>query len=109
MPFEQSRNLGYLRAVCDDAHIPYAQDSSITELFRLLRQRHARLQRVVQHSPKIDRIVRSFSSVVDALNTLRNRGSVAHPNPALLEHDEPLLSINAARTVLQYLDAKLSG
>ena len=100
---------GYLRAVCDDAHISYTQDPSITELFRLLRQNHPRLQRAVQHSPEIDRIIRGFSSIVDALNTLRNRGSVAHPNPVLLEHDEALLAINAARTVLHYLDAKLSG
>jgi hypothetical protein len=44
---------------------------------------------------------------MDALNPARNRGSVAHPNEELLDNDEAMLFINAARTVLQYLDVKL--
>ena len=45
---------------------------------------------------------------MDALNPARNRGSVAHPNEELLDPDEAMLFINSARTVLQYLDAKLA-
>jgi hypothetical protein len=43
---------------------------------------------------------------MDALNPARNRGSIAHPNDELLDSDEAMLFINAARTVLQFLDAK---
>jgi abortive infection Abi-like protein len=50
----------------------------------------------------------SLGSVMDALNPARNRGSVAHPNDNLLDADEAMLFINAARTVLQYVDAKLA-
>ena len=100
---------GYLRAVCDEAGIPYGADSSLTDLFGLLRQSHPRLQQAVQHEPEVQRIVRSFGAVLDALNALRNRGSVAHPNPVFLANDEAFLAINAARTVLHYLDAKISG
>jgi hypothetical protein len=42
------------------------------------------------------------------LNPARNRGSIAHPNQEPLDFDEAMLFINAARTVLQYLDAKLT-
>jgi hypothetical protein len=100
---------GYLRAVCDESGITYGQEPSLTELFRLLRQKHPKLQQAVQHAPEVDRIVKSFATVLDALNTLRNRASVAHPNPVLLKQDEALLTINAARTALHYLDAKVSG
>lgn len=100
---------GYLRAVCDESGITYGQESSLTELFRLLRQKHPKLQQAVQHAPEVDRIVKSFATVLDALNALRNRASLAHPNELLLKEDEALLTINAARTVLHYLDAKVSG
>lgn len=100
---------GYLRAVCDDVGIPYGQDLSITALFNLLRRSHPRLQQVAHHASEVDKILKSFASVLDSLNTLRNRASVAHPNPVLLERHEALLAINAARTVLHYLDAKVSG
>jgi Abortive infection C-terminus len=39
---------------------------------------------------------------------LRNNASVAHPNEALLDEPEAMLAINAARTILHYLDAKLT-
>ncbi|MBE3037753.1 MAG: abortive infection family protein [Chloroflexi bacterium] len=100
---------GYLRAVCDEAGITYGADSSLTDMFGLLRQLHPRLQQAVQHASEVQRIIRSFGVVLDALNALRNRGSVAHPNPVLLADDEAFLAINAARTVLHYLDAKISG
>jgi hypothetical protein len=37
---------------------------------------------------------------------MRNRASVAHPNPDLLDQDEAMLVINTGRTILGYLDAK---
>jgi hypothetical protein len=45
--------------------------------------------------------------VLDAMNPLWNRASLAHPNPPLLAEPEAMLVINAARTILHYLDAKL--
>ena len=50
-----------------------------------------------------------MSSVVDTLNTLRNTASLAHPNDALLDDEEAMLAINAAQTILHYLDPKLRG
>jgi hypothetical protein len=45
---------------------------------------------------------------MDALNFLRNKASIAHPNADLLGDEEAMLAVNAARTTLHYLDAKLS-
>jgi hypothetical protein len=52
--------------------------------------------------------LRALTSILDALNPARNRGSLAHPNEALLDEAEAVLFINAARTTLQYLDSKLN-
>ncbi|WP_372358957.1 abortive infection family protein [Xanthomonas axonopodis] len=45
---------------------------------------------------------------IDSLNPARNHGSLAHPNEALLENDEAVLVINAARAIFQYLDKKFA-
>jgi hypothetical protein len=45
--------------------------------------------------------------IVDAMGTLRNRASLAHPNEELLDHEEGLLVINLARSLLRFLDAKI--
>ena len=100
---------GYLLLVCDEARITHSADPSLTDLYKLLRAQHPQLQALASHSAEVDRILKALAAAIDALNTLRNRGSVAHPNPALLEHDEAVLAINCTRTILHYLDAKLSA
>jgi hypothetical protein len=49
----------------------------------------------------------AMATVVDVLNPLRNKASVAHPNQQLLAEPEALLVINSVRTLLNYLDSKL--
>jgi Abortive infection C-terminus len=97
---------GYLKLLCDEAGITYGIDPTILDLFKLLKQQHPRLQSLGAHRDHVVQVLRSLGSVMDALNPARNRGSVAHPNDDLLDSDEAMLFINAARTVLQYLDAK---
>lgn len=99
---------GYLKAVCDEESIYYSEDPGITHLFKLIREEHPAFKSLGSHQAQVIKVLRSFSSVVDALNPARNRGSVAHPNKELLDNDEAMLFINAARTILHYLDAKIS-
>jgi hypothetical protein len=98
---------GYLKAACDEASIPYPPDAAILGLFKLLKEQHPRLQALGPHQKAVVQVLRSLGAVMDALNPARNRGSVAHPNEELLDGHEAVLFINAARTILQYLDAKL--
>lgn len=100
---------GYVQVVCQHAGISYQQDASLTELFALLRQRHPALASLGVRADEAVKILRSFGGILDTLNQLRNRGSVAHPNSQLLDEPEAMLAINGARTILHYLDAKLSS
>jgi hypothetical protein len=100
---------GYVMAACDDAGITYLPDSDLTGLFKLLTQKHAKLQSLGPRPQDVLKIMRSFTSALDALNPIRNRASVAHPNAALLDQPEAMFVVNAARTILHYLDAKLSS
>lgn len=47
--------------------------------------------------------------IVDALNPLRNRASLAHPNESLLAEPEAMLVINSVRTLLHYIDSRVHG
>lgn len=99
---------GYVKAVCDDAKITYPADPSLTDLFKLLREQHPKFRDLGPRANDILQVLRSLSAVMGALNPVRNKASVAHPNDELLDEPEAMLVINAARTILHYLDAKLT-
>jgi hypothetical protein len=99
---------GYLRNTCDDATIPYEAGTTMTALFKRLRADHPAFKEDGPRAQDITQVMRAMSAIMDALNPLRNNASVAHPNEALLGEPEAMLAINAARTILQYLDAKLT-
>lgn len=99
----------YLKAVCRSEDLDTPEGATITQLFKVLRQGHPRLRELGDHSETVTRILQSLANVVDSLNPARNKGSLAHANDQLLDKDDALLTINAARTVFQYIDAKLDS
>jgi hypothetical protein len=100
---------GYLRAVCDEEKISYSKNLMMSGLFSLIRNQHPAFADLGPRKEEILQILRSFSGIMDAMNPIRNESSVAHPNKHLLDAPEALLVINTARTILQYLDMKLSS
>lgn len=98
---------GYMKAACATEAIALPPDAPMTELFKLLKQQHSRLRDLGAHQESIVKVLRALASIMDAMNPARNRGSLAHPNDELLDEQDAILFINAARTILQYLDARL--
>ena len=80
----------------------------MNDLFKSLKQQHPSLRDLGEHQDAILKVLRALTSILDALNPARNRGSLVHPNEALLDEAEAVLFISAARATLQYLDAKLN-
>jgi hypothetical protein len=99
---------GYLKVVCTSEAIPFPTDASMTDLFKLIRQHHPRMTDLGAHQEAVLKVLKPMTSILDAMNPARNRGSLAHPNDELLGEPEAILFINAARTILQYLDTKLA-
>ncbi|MGH9014395.1 MAG: abortive infection family protein [Acidimicrobiia bacterium] len=99
---------GYLIALCGAQGIPHAADAAMPALLKALRRDHPRLQDVGPRSRDIERVLNSCATILDALNPVRNRASVAHPNELLLPAQEAALVINVARTLLSYLSSKLA-
>lgn len=100
---------GYFRSLCADARIDVLQGASITALFKALRTDHPSLQFLGEHDKDMVKVLNGFANALDALNTVRNNASVAHPNESLLDEPEAMLAVNATRTVFNYIRAKVGG
>lgn len=97
---------GYLKQVCLETGIELTGDPTLTEIYKKLRAEHPRLRESITRKDDIDKILRVFASVMDVLSPIRNMASVAHPNENLLNKAEAELVINAAHTILHYLNSK---
>jgi abortive infection Abi-like protein len=97
---------GYCIALCLESGIEAADEAGMTELFKLLSQRHPAFGDMGPRKEDVLRILRALAVILDALNPLRNKTSVAHPNAELLPEPEAMLAINCARSILHYLDQK---
>lgn len=97
---------GYLQAVLERDGIPSPSGAGITELFKVLREKHPKFQGAGPRQQDVDKVLRSIASVVDALNPVRNLASIAHPNRELLDEPEAMLVINSVRTLLHYFNER---
>lgn len=98
---------GYLRALCQGGGLQVAEDASLPELFKQIREGHAAFKDLGPRTEDILRVLRSLGAILDTLNPLRNKASIAHPNPTLLAEPEAMLVVNSVRTILHYLDEKV--
>ncbi len=97
---------GYLKQVCKQAQIDVDENDTLTQVFKKLKINHPALKLTGPRQHDIDHIINSFSITLDKLNPIRNKASLSHPNEELLEEDEAMFVVNAAQTVLNYLNRK---
>jgi len=98
----------YLRHLAHAAGLPQT-DAGIPELLKTLRQSHPALQASGPRAADVTRVLNAMATIVDALNPLRNKASLAHPADELLADAEAMLIINAVRTLFHYLEKRLHG
>jgi len=100
---------GYLRAICAQAQIEHGADADITQLFKLIQKHHPAMRAKGPRGEDVVKIGRAMASILDVLNPLRNRATLAHANDTLLADGDAMLVINTIRTLLHYLNGKISG
>ena len=98
---------GYLRALCKHHGVPIEEQADATRLLKLLRTNAPALQPAPGRDADVLRVQGGLASIVGALNPIRNQASLAHPNETLLDVPEAGLVIDAARTIVNYLNRKL--
>ena len=100
---------GYIKKLCSDRGESLPSNPSLTDAFKVLREKLPEFRAVIPHDNEAKRVFGSLSSALDSLNTIRNRGTLAHPNELLLEGAEAMLFINLSRAVLAYIETKTKG
>jgi hypothetical protein len=98
---------GYLKKLYLDRGEVFSKEPSLTDVFKVLREKFSEFSVIIPHDAEAKRVFGSLSSALDSLNTIRNRGTLAHPNEMLLEAPEAMLYINLSRAVLGYIETKL--
>lgn len=99
---------GFLRAALERGGQPASATASVPELFKRLREAHPAMRNLGARGDDSKRIVMALATVVDAATALRNNASGAHPHEETLDAPEAMLVINAARSLLHFLDHKLA-
>jgi hypothetical protein len=99
---------GYLKAACErvGAEVPHL--ATTAQVFKCLRQHHPALSDLGAQQDSLTKILQGMSAVIDGLSTQRNNASLAHANEHLLGREDAILAINSARTLIQFLDTKLT-
>ncbi len=100
---------GYLKKLCSDRGASIPQDPSLADAFKVLREQFTEFSQTLPHDHEAKRVFGSMAAVLDSLNTIRNRGTLAHPNDMLLEAPEAMLYINLSRALLAYIETKTRG
>jgi len=98
---------GHMNALCAEAKITLPERSTLQVAVKKLRENHPGLAPTGQRAEEISRVLYSMAATLDALTSLRNNATAAHPNDALLGNHEALLAINAGRTIFAYIDSKV--
>jgi len=98
---------GFLASVAADRRIDLGRDPSTTKVFKLLRGACPELGPRGRHADQLEKVLNSLGAVVDAVDPLRNHGTLAHANEHLLDAPEAALYINAVKTLMHYVNAKL--
>lgn len=98
---------GFLLDVCERTGVHNKQESSLPALLKEIRNNHPAFMSDAVRRDEITKVLRSMGAIADSLSVLRNNASAAHPNSVLLEEPEAMLAVNAARTMLNYIDLRL--
>ena len=98
---------GHMNALCAEAQIALPERPTLQVAVKKLRENHPGLAPAGERANEISRVLYSMAATLDALTTLRNTASPAHPNESLLGDHEALLAINAGCTIFAYIDSKV--
>jgi Abortive infection C-terminus len=99
---------GYLIQLCVEANLLSSSNNppSMTALFKMIREQHPKFGYAGPRASEVGSALKASPSIIEALNTLRNNASVAHPNDTVVPEPEAMYLVNLARSVLHYLEMK---
>ena len=94
---------GYLRKKLDDLNETYEESDTLNQLYNKLHT-YVGAHIAIDQSGIIKTTLRSASGIVSAINDLRNKNSLAHPNGSIITSREAELCIKIVKDLTDYIE-----
>ena len=96
---------GFLRVRLDELGITHDEGDSMPKLFNLLYKKWESVKNNEINDMML-KVLRSVSASLDALNEIRNRYSLAHPNNEIIEEQEAKFVLGITASIVQYMESR---
>ena len=96
---------GYLRKLLDNKQVSYEESDTLSQLYTKL---HTEVSANIGSSDiaeLVKKSLRSASGIIAAINEMRNRHSLSHPNDDLLQKKEAEFAIKLVRDMSDYINS----
>jgi len=94
---------GVLKQKCEEQDIQIGDRDTVTSILSKIRK-HLHGVEPADKTTETAKILASISKIIDILNEMRNKKSLAHPNKTLLENDEAIFVINISKAIMRYVN-----
>jgi len=94
---------GVLEKKCEEQSIRVGNRDTVSSILAKIRI-HIHDQEPKDKTTETAKVIASISKIIDILNEMRNKKSLAHPNRTLLENDEALFLINISKAIMRYIN-----
>lgn len=95
---------GYLRKVLENKQVAYEESDTLSQLYSKLHMEFSANIGSTEIAELIKKSLRSASGIISAINEMRNRHSLVHPNDDLLQKREAELAIKLIKDLSDYIN-----
>lgn len=96
---------GFLRKVLDNKGVTYEESDTLSQLYTKL---HDKIESEISFSEiaeLVKKTLRSTSGAVSAINEMRNRHSLSHPNSSIIDKREAEFAIKIIKDITDYINS----
>ena len=96
---------GYLRKILDNKQVTYDESETLSQLYTKLHKEISSTMGSSEIAELMKKSLRSASGMISAINEMRNRHSLSHPNDNLLQNREAELTIKLVKDLSDYINS----
>lgn len=89
----------------DNKKVEYEESDTLSQLYTKLHKEISSEMGTTEIAELMKKVLRSASGIISAINEMRNRHSLSHPNDDLLQKREAEFSIKLIRDLSDYIDS----
>ena len=95
---------GYLRKILDNKSVSYDESETLTQLYTKLHEKVETEISSPETAELVKKTIRSGSGAIAAINEIRNKHSLAHPNTVIIDKREAEFAIKIIKDISDYIN-----